>query len=655
LGVVGFAVAMLVVPPAILVGVLAIVRLISRRLARAVHVLLVGVLVGLVASPFVNSLGLPSVVDVMLCGVIAAAAALAYVKVPAVGRYATVLAVAPVALAVLFLASGPVRALLGQSRSAPEAHATADGRTPIVMLVMDEFSQGSLLTPDGTIDADRFPHFAELADRSTWYPNATTNSNATRTALPALLTGRFPRNGIAPPVLSAYPQNLFTLLGSSYDFSVDEWVTSMCPVDRCRERPVAYRSVKHLAADTVLVYLHIVLPNRLKAFLPPMGHRWAGFFANPADTDQRLTGLPRSLRPIGRAMFGWLDEDRFRSVELDRFGSFVSSIGRRERPTLNFLHVGLPHQPWHLLPSARPYDRQDTPGLDRSNLVWADPVSSIAGFQRYEMQVKATDHLIGELIDRLDQKDVWDDALVIALADHGVTFRPGKTTRAVVGTEGDLLPIPLFVKFPHQRSGRVDRRNVELIDVLPTIADVAGIDAPWRMDGTSLAKDDPQRPEKRVWVFGRALPPYDLDIADRRTEMARTIRDVFGKASTSDDLFGFGPHRKLVGRRVEDLDVGRPNTRSRIELENAGRFARYDADASYVPARPSGRIHGGERFPWIAVAVNGTVAGIGQPHPEGGTWAFEIVVSDAYLRPGRNRLAFLGIDDDGHITAIRAP
>ena len=39
----------------------------------------------------------------------------------------------------------------------------------------------------------------------------------------------------------------------------------------------------------------------------------------------------------------------------------------------------------------------------------------------------------------------------------------------------DIAPVPLFVKLPGQRRGRVVGRHVETIDVLPTILDVARV------------------------------------------------------------------------------------------------------------------------------------------------------------------------------------
>src|SRR6185295_10351878 len=66
-------------------------------------------------------------------------------------------------------------------------------RPPVVVVVFDEFPSDDLLRPDGSIDAERFPNFAELASISTWFPNAHTVYDSTFKAVPAILDGRLPR------------------------------------------------------------------------------------------------------------------------------------------------------------------------------------------------------------------------------------------------------------------------------------------------------------------------------------------------------------------------------------------------------------------------------------------------------------------------------
>ena len=71
------------------------------------------------------------------------------------------------------------------------------GRPPVVVVVFDEFPTDDLLGPDGKIDAERFPNFAELASMSTWFPNGHTVYDSTFKAVPSILDGRLPKPNTA--------------------------------------------------------------------------------------------------------------------------------------------------------------------------------------------------------------------------------------------------------------------------------------------------------------------------------------------------------------------------------------------------------------------------------------------------------------------------
>ena len=50
----------------------------------------------------------------------------------------------------------------------------------------------------------------------------------------------------------------------------------------------------------------------------------------------------------------------------------------------------------------------------------------------------------------------------------------------------DIASMPLFVKYPHERTGRIDDRMARTIDVVPTIARALGTRLPWRAEGRPL-------------------------------------------------------------------------------------------------------------------------------------------------------------------------
>ena len=73
------------------------------------------------------------------------------------------------------------------------------------MVVFDEFPLTSLLDEHYQIDSVRYPHFAALAEQSTWFRNATTVSGDTVVAVPSLLTGQYPDGFVCPAHLIIPP------------------------------------------------------------------------------------------------------------------------------------------------------------------------------------------------------------------------------------------------------------------------------------------------------------------------------------------------------------------------------------------------------------------------------------------------------------------
>jgi hypothetical protein len=655
-----FAIALVAVPPLTLLGVESVVALVSHRAVRALHSSTVGVLFALaIVPPVVHGVRLPEIVQTLLFAAAIALGAYVYFAHRTPRRYLRWLWPAPIVFAVAFLTVGPVSAFFGGGRARAEdadgsrSQATVASRPlpSVIYLVLDEFALGSMLRPDGSIDARRFPNLDRLASRATWYPNATTNANMTPAAVPAALTGRFP-DGPGPPTMSSNPRNLFSLLEATHELIAGETVTSLCPASRCRQIASPATAVKHVFADTALVYLHSVSPPLLKRPLPELPeNEWGGFFADPASVRKRVANVPRLVRPVARTVLTALADNGVKSSrELRRMDSFFNSIRKPTRPTVWFHHALLPHWPWHLTEDARPYDDVETPGFVNGGFLNRQAAED--AMQRYLLQVKGVDSLIGHVIDRLESEGMWDDALIVIHADHGLTFRAPGQSRSIEGAPNDVLPVPFFVKYPGQRSGRVDRRNVELVDILPTIADAVGVALHWKTDGTSLLVDGPGRPQKRAWQ-GRSetpLPPFDVSIDP--TGMSRQIRRLFGAPTPSDDLYGWGPYQRLVGRPAADL---RPAAAISVDLEIDGpeRFDRVDLDESLLPARVSARFRPVDS-PWVAVGLNGVIAGVGRPFGDGAGSSQRVFVmlSPRLLREGHNELMFYAIESKQQIVPL---
>lgn len=610
---VGLAVVLTVVAPLLLAVAVRACVAVHQLLGLAVHAVLLTVLLAMLGLRVLTSveLGAPVQAWLLPTAALLAAAAVVGAFYASRGMRAFVRAgvIAPVGFAALFLLASPASSLVLPADEDAAVQAQTREPVPVVMLVTDELPLATLLDGDADgIDAERFENFARFADDATWFTNTTTNHAFTSNALPALLTGRR-ASGDAEPTAQGHPVNLFTLLGGDYRIWESEHLTQLCPEEVCTDsRASATGRWRVLVTDMGVVGLHTLLPDFLGGDqLPPIDHAWAGFAG----------------------------EDVAAGQERD-YGDFLENLAPRAgEATLHYYHLPKPHFPWRQLPSGQYYTRGDeTPGLvpTERGLRWTDeewPV--VQAWQRHLFQTGAVDTKLGQLLDRLHETGLYDDALVVVLSDHGVAFQPGESMRHVTGANvADVAFVPLLIKQPGQTEGRQVDRPAQLVDVLPTVLDLLDTRTDHDFDGRPLLADepasggdDPRQPSRderpSAGSRRRLIESYDrtrvvnagpTDVADRVAARTR----LFG-----DDGWGsvwrLGPRPELLDRRLTDLE-GRVDQSARVTLDEPGRYADVDPDAEDVPAAfVTGTLTADEPLTEpvdLAVAVNGRVVATGR-------------------------------------------
>lgn len=417
-----------------------------------------------------------------LCG----AALLALVRRSEVARlFLRFLAVAAPLALIAFLTSVPI------GSSAASEPATARHPVPIVMVVMDEFPTASLLASNDRIDSLRLPNFARLAREGTFYPHATTVADQTTAAVPSILSGRRSAKRIRAPEASAWPRNLFTLLPRAYRMHVREPVTRLCPPEECPDdAPSSARALGSLASETPNLAALSLAPEDMASRSPLIGG------ANVHDPSDDVARFLKRIRP-------------------------------ERRPTLDFLHVFVPHRPWARLPSGRSYPVAGDGGVPesvRATLhLTRDRRVALRLWRAHLLQVGLADRLQGRVMAHLKRIGMYDRALVVVMADHGVSFRPGAPVRDVTAANvGNIAPVPLFVKRPHGRGRGTNLGPAETIDVLPTILDEIGAKAPPGVDGVSLLRGRP--PSRRVRVLSTKGAYVTASLSELLRRRARTLR-----------------------------------------------------------------------------------------------------------------------------------
>src|SRR5947209_8623858 len=143
---------------------------------------------------------------------------------------------------------------------------------------------------------------------------------------------------------------------------------------------------------------------------------------------------------------------------LQRAGEVSEAIAERwiaargEKPFFFFLHLYEPHTPY-------------TP--------------------TYEADVTHADRIVGKFLDFLRQRGLYDRTLIVLLSDHGEGLMDHGEQEHGVLLYRESLQVPLIVKPAGAREHREVDAPVALIDVMPTILELAGCPAP-RVRGRSL-------------------------------------------------------------------------------------------------------------------------------------------------------------------------
>ena len=340
-----------------------------------------------------------------------------------------------------------------------------------------------------------------------------------------------------------------------------------------------------------------------------------------------------------------------------RFEDWIANITKGRRPSLNFKHTLMPHVPWQYIPDGRRYRKPPNdavPGM--SNQSYNDQGQLDVLLQRHFLQTGFADLELQELWRRLKSEGMWDDSLIVVAADHGVAFVKGRRDRRTLNSQnfGEIAPIPLFIKAPRQKKGKVNDAYVETIDILPTIFDLLHLKPKVKMDGHSafsplVQKRDSLRILQRNTFKPLHFPGPAFEAAKKRVR-ERNVR-LFGTGADGPGrIYRIGPHQELLGRRVP---VG--GGRGSVEIEGASDYANVDPGSDFVPTHPVGRLSGGTPGRDIAVAVNGRIAAVGNTFTlaqgEDGEF-FSVMIPPSSLRKGRNRLDVFEVSPSGSLTRL---
>lgn len=153
------------------------------------------------------------------------------------------------------------------------------------------------------------------------------------------------------------------------------------------------------------------------------------------------------------------------------------------------------HQPWLSMYHPQPYGNDSLkkglfdPELTkivtgRVSLTEADKTWIKA---LYDSDISYTDQQFGRLLALLKETGHEQDTMVIFASDHGEEFWDHGRIGHSQSVHQELVHVPLWISYaPLFPEGKVVQEGVELVDIVPTVADALGVAAPAQAQGESL-------------------------------------------------------------------------------------------------------------------------------------------------------------------------
>ena len=268
----------------------------------------------------------------------------------------------------------------------------------------------------------------------------------------------------------------------------------------------------------------------------------------------------------------------------------------KDRPFFAYLPFTIPHASMHVPEDSHAPFRKKFPEFENkigrySGPTVKNPIAAFAGM------VTRMDGHIGKLFDLLKELGIDDDTLVTFTSDNGPHLEGGHNPNffdsngPLRGYKRDLyeggIRVPFIARWPGKiKPGTTCDYPCAMWDVMPTCAELAGIEPPAEIDGISylpalLGQMDKQKKHKFLyWAFyayggkqairmghwkgvrnnvmrnpDSTLELYDLrtdigettNIADKRPEVVKQLDELMKSAYTESPLWSFKPKAKAKG------------------------------------------------------------------------------------------------------------
>lgn len=184
--------------------------------------------------------------------------------------------------------------------------------------------------------------------------------------------------------------------------------------------------------------------------------------------------------------------------------------------------------------------------------------------ENYYNSINYADQALGEFIDKLNKSGILDNSILVIYGDHNAYTLSNKADlSSAVGEDVSTdynwqkyQKVPLIIRFPDKKySGKVFNNSIGQIDIMPTLANLLGINNVKAFGEDALdSKNHLVVLRSGDYVYGRTYynklsnKTYNLDTGEVLENSDSLIQESENRLKASDDIFKYD----LLGRLINN-------------------------------------------------------------------------------------------------------
>lgn len=351
-------------------------------------------------------------------------------------------------------------------------------KNPNIIIIMADQLRADLLQREG-YPLNTMPFADKLAKEGAWFDRAYTSAPASGPARVSMLTGRFPGS---------------THVRSNHNIKDAYYTKDLFDVAREKGYATAMigKNHSHLTPERVdywSPYDHGGQPSNNKSKIGEAFDKFLGTL------DMYASMTPSPYGPEGQLPYRMVDDA----------SQWIDSQG--EKPFLMWFSIAEPHNPYQVCepyysmfpPESLPQmgssaKDQETKGAEYQLLAEMMGQGHI-GYQQnlqrlrsiYHGMLRMIDDQLARFVSNLKAKGVYDNTIIIFVADHGDYVGEYGLMKKGVGLDDAITRIPMQWTGPGIKASAMPQKShISLIDIFPTVCEVIGADIPVGVQGRSL-------------------------------------------------------------------------------------------------------------------------------------------------------------------------